>query len=49
MTMYQVGDVVRDLVGHEYRVLEVFAGGWQYLVESITGRFIVRVGRSDLK
>jgi hypothetical protein len=37
MTMYvpAVGEMVQDIIGHWYRIVEVRAGGWRYLVDQL--------------
>lgn len=54
----KAGALVQDTLGHWYRVMEVRANGWRFLVESVTetpkgflsnGYRAIEMGRSEFK
>ena len=49
-TNWQIGDVFRDLLGHEWRIIGIVIPGWQFLAEpaAYSGR-PCRFGRSEMR
>jgi len=49
MRPIQIGDRVRDGLGHWYRVIGLRADGWQVQVENEQLKFICWMGRSEVR